>query len=104
MTAVLYISYDGMLEPLGQSQVLGYLERLAVGRAIHLVSFEKPADWADIAKRDQVVARIRAAGIHWHPRRYHKRPSALATAYDIVVGTLPPPWLPTPPPFPRPKV
>ena len=24
---VLYISYDGMLEPLGQSQVLAYLER-----------------------------------------------------------------------------
>ena len=26
---VLYISYDGMLEPLGQSQVLQYLRRLA---------------------------------------------------------------------------
>jgi hypothetical protein len=42
--SVLYVSYDGMLEPLGQSQVLGYLKRLAVGRAIHLVSFEKPSD------------------------------------------------------------
>ena len=29
---ILYISYDGMLEPLGQSQVLAYLKRLAVGR------------------------------------------------------------------------
>ena len=26
---ILYISYDGMLEPLGQSQVLAYLEKLA---------------------------------------------------------------------------
>ncbi len=26
---ILYISYDGMLEPLGQSQVVGYLEKLA---------------------------------------------------------------------------
>jgi hypothetical protein len=34
---VLYISYDGMLEPLGQSQVLAYLKRIAHGRRIHLL-------------------------------------------------------------------
>ena len=43
--SVLYISYDGMLEPLGQSQVLSYLKRLASDRSIHLISFEKAADW-----------------------------------------------------------
>ncbi len=90
---VLYISYDGMLEPLGQSQVLAYLERLCVGRAIHLISFEKKDDWADRARRERIAARIRAAGIHWHPLRYHKRPSALATAYDIATGTCTALWL-----------
>jgi glycosyltransferase involved in cell wall biosynthesis len=90
---VLYISYDGMLEPLGQSQVLAYLERLCVGRSIHLISFEKKEDWADGARRERIAARIRAAGIHWHPLRYHKRPSALATAYDIVIGTFKALWL-----------
>jgi glycosyltransferase involved in cell wall biosynthesis len=84
---ILYISYDGMLEPLGQSQVLAYLERLADGRRIHLISFEKPADWADTTPRDAVAARLAQAGIGWHPLRYHKRPSAPATAYDIAVGT-----------------
>ncbi len=90
---VLYISYDGMLEPLGQSQVLAYLEHLCTNRSIHLISFEKKDDWADGAKREKIAARIRAAGIHWHPRRYHKRPSALATAYDIVIGTFTALWL-----------
>lgn len=33
MTRVLYISYDGMLEPLGQSQVLAYLRCLAAPRS-----------------------------------------------------------------------
>ena len=47
---VLYISYDGMLEPLGKSQVLGYLNRLAVDRPIHLISFEKPSDWNNISE------------------------------------------------------
>lgn len=90
---VLYISYDGMLEPLGQSQVLGYLEHLARDRPIHLLSFEKPEDWARQPERAAVQARIQAAGIHWHPRRYHKRPSAIATAWDICVGTISALWL-----------
>ena len=77
---ILYISYDGMLEPLGQSQVLAYLEKLAPGRRINLISFEKPEDWASADKLDALRKRIAKAGIHWHPLRYHKRPTAPATA------------------------
>lgn len=84
---VLYISYDGMLEPLGQSQVLAYLEWLAPGRRIHLISFERAADWADNAQREAVRKRIAGSGIQWHPLRYHKTPTAPATTYDIAVGT-----------------
>lgn len=87
MTGILYISYTGMLEPLGQSQVLAYLERLATGRTIHLVSFEGAENWADLGKRMALAERILAAGLVWHPLRYHKWPSAAATAYDIALGT-----------------
>jgi glycosyltransferase involved in cell wall biosynthesis len=90
---MLYIAYDGMLEPLGQSQVLAYLERLATTRTIHLLSFEKAEDWNDAVALTRVQARMQAAGIQWHPRRYHKRPSALATSYDILVGILSGLWL-----------
>jgi len=86
-TGVLYISYDGMLEPLGQSQVLAYLEKLAPGRRIHLISYEKPRDWADKTRRTAVKKRIAAAGIRWHPLRYHRVPTAPATAYDVAVGS-----------------
>jgi glycosyltransferase involved in cell wall biosynthesis len=85
---ILYISYDGMLEPLGQSQVLSYLERLSDAYLIHLISFEKAADFADAAKREAVRIRIAAAGIAWKPLRYHKAPSGPATAWDLLVGTL----------------
>jgi len=85
---ILYISYDGMLEPLGQSQVLAYLEKLAPGRRINLISFEKPEDWASADKLDALRKRIATAGIHWHPLRYHKRPTAPATAYDVAAGTV----------------
>ncbi len=87
MPGVLYISYDGMLEPLGQSQVLAYLKRLADGRRIHLISFEKAEDWANVAERERLALDIAASGIVWHPLRYHKRPTALATVWDIACGT-----------------
>ncbi len=84
---ILYIAYDGMLEPLGQSQVLSYQERLATPeRPVHLLSFEKDADWTDKEARRSVSERIAVSGIQWHPCRYHKRPTALATAWDILVG------------------
>lgn len=86
-SGVVYISYDGMLEPLGQSQVLAYLKRLAPGRCVHLISFEKPEDWAKQTEREQLAHSVKAAGIVWHPLRYHKRPSALATAWDMACGT-----------------
>jgi glycosyltransferase involved in cell wall biosynthesis len=91
--SVLYISYDGILEPLGQSQVLSYLERLAADHRIVLMSFEKPEDWAERERRKVLRGDVRAAGITWIPLRYHRRPSALATAYDIARGILVGAWL-----------
>lgn len=80
-TSVIYLSYDGAAEPLGQSQVVAYLERLASGADIHLVSFEK--EGVDVA----TAARLSRAGVRWHPRRYRKSPPVLSTGLDIAVGT-----------------
>lgn len=76
-----------MLEPLGQSQVLAYLKRLAADRIIHLMSYEKADEWGKVAERELLTREIAAAGIVWHALRYHKRPSVLATAWDIAIGT-----------------
>jgi len=79
---VIYISYDGAAEPLGQSQVVSYLEKLAAHCAIHLISFEKPGD-----DREAVGARLLEAGVDWHPVDYHRKPAVLSTAFDISRGT-----------------
>lgn len=86
MARLLYVSYDGMLEPLGQGQVLGYLEPLAATHTIHLVSFEKARDRRDAVRMQAMRDRLAARGVHWTALRYHKSPSALATAFDIAVG------------------
>ncbi|MEO1925947.1 MAG: glycosyltransferase, partial [Gammaproteobacteria bacterium] len=55
-------------------------------RCIHIISFEKPEDWANVTERDRITQDIAATSIVWHPLRYHKQPSAVATAWDIICG------------------
>jgi len=82
MSRVLYISYDGMSDPLGQSQVLPYLRGLQKrGHAIHLLSFEKPAAFARAGA--ELKKNIESTGIEWHPLTYHARPPVLSAIYDL---------------------
>lgn len=88
MTArgALYVTYDGLLEPLGESQVLGYVERLARHYPMTVLSFEKPTDLADDARVARMGARLAALGVRWIRRRYHKRPMIPATGFDVARG------------------
>lgn len=86
---VLFISYNGMLDPLGQTQVLPYLRELAKrGVRFTLLSFERARAFApeNVAQRDQLRAELSTQGIEWHWLRYHQRPSLPATIYDVLAG------------------
>jgi len=90
---ILYISYDGMLEPLGQSQVLAYLKKLVLKHRVYLISFEKPEIWQDEAVRIKLQKSVKKSGIAWYPLRYHRYPTAPATAYDILKGIFLSAWI-----------
>jgi glycosyltransferase involved in cell wall biosynthesis len=69
---VLYISYDGMTDPLGQSQVIPYLTGLAkAGYAITIVSAEKSDRFS--AEEEPVRNELNASGIDWHPVLFSNR-------------------------------
>jgi glycosyltransferase involved in cell wall biosynthesis len=85
----LFISYNGMLDPLGQSQVIPYLRELSKrGVRFTLLSFERAGAFGVDgqtmcpALREQLAA----DGIEWHWLRYHQTPSLPATAYDVASG------------------
>lgn len=86
MTTVLYISYTGLLDPLGESQVLQYVRELAGSHTMALLTFEKPENLADAAAIAAMEAKCAAAGVTWHRRIWHKRPSLAATAWDVLWG------------------
>jgi len=83
---VLYVTYDGALEALGESQVVAYLERLADRWDITLLSFEKAADLARHGDVTRMRERLAKSGIRWIALRYHKRPPLVSTAYDVLRG------------------
>ena len=83
---VLYISYTGLLEPLGQSQVYRYLLQLADSHDITLITYEKPEDLNDEVRVDSVQQAVEAAGIEWHPLKYHHSPTLPATMWDLLNG------------------
>ncbi|MFL6742802.1 MAG: glycosyltransferase family 4 protein [Sphingomicrobium sp.] len=78
---VLYITYDGVTDPLGQSQVLPYLIGLARrGHRITILSCEKPQR---VATAGEYIREVCAsAGIAWRPLKYHKKPPILSSALD----------------------
>jgi len=88
---ILYISYNGALEPLGQSQVLPYLRELAGhGLEFTLLTFEKKqASLLDERRQKaQLKRELSQQGIAWHYLRYHKTPTVPATAWDVFLGLL----------------
>jgi len=87
MASVLYMSYTGLSEPLGESQVFQYLMHLAHGHRITLITFEKPENIGKPGVRQRLKDRCTDAGIDWVPLTYHRRPGIPATVYDILQGT-----------------
>ena len=88
VSRVLYVSYDGLLDPLGQAQILPYVRALARGGTrFSLLTFEKPGVLR--TRGGELVfwrRQLAAEGIAWTALRYTKRPPALSTAWDIARG------------------
>lgn len=79
---VLYVSYDGMTDNLGQSQVIPYLQGLSLkGFVIHILSCEKPIHFE---KRKKYISNLlEKSKIVWHPIEYTAKPAVISTIYDL---------------------
>ena len=82
MIKILYISYDGLTDPLGQSQIIPYLIGLSKkGYKFHIISCEKKEKYLEEKKK---IANILSENnINWHPVFYTKSPPILSTVWDI---------------------
>lgn len=80
----LYLTRNGLLEPLGQSQVFAYQRGLSRDRAITLITYEKPEDWADSARMAQAREACVRHGIRWLPQKFRPHPRIVAPALSML--------------------
>ncbi|HRH67206.1 MAG TPA: glycosyltransferase, partial [Bacteroidia bacterium] len=79
---ILYLTYDGLSDPLGQSQVIPYLRGWRkLGHEITIMSSEKKAKPELIASISKL---LKEEGITWKNIPYTKSPPVLSTVFDIL--------------------
>lgn len=82
MTEILYLTYDGLTDPLGQSQILPYLFGLNKrGYQFTIISFEKQENKSQM---EYIQNLLNEQQIDWYPLTYSKRPPVLSTLYDLL--------------------
>lgn len=80
--SVLFITYDGLLDPLGGSQILPYLRSIACHpRLLHVVSFEKLERFS--LGVQQLRGQLAADGIGWTPLLFTTRLGKLGKIWDL---------------------
>ena len=81
MKNILFISYDGMTDPLGQSQVIPYLSALTkFDYQFTILSCDKPEKFNE--NKTYVERLIAGYPIEWVSIPYHKNPPVLSSIYD----------------------
>lgn len=79
---ILFLTYDGLSDPLGQSQVLTYMVGLAnKGYEVTIISTEKKSARHTVEGIRELLKKNK---ITWHSISYTKNPPVLSTLYDCI--------------------
>ena len=79
----LYISYDGIADPLGQSQIVPYLKGISKKANIHVISFEKKHSSSEYI--DNLVRDFDQHKITWDRLVFSNKKGFFFKAYDFFV-------------------
>lgn len=84
MKNILFISYDGLTDPLGQSQVIPYLAGLTqFGYRFTILSCDKPDRYKKY--NQQIKDILKPFPIKWLSIPYHKNPPIISSVYDVML-------------------
>ena len=79
----LFVTYDGLLDPLGGSQILPYLKAIASHEDhLHVLSFEKPERYFPAA--GALREELSCTTIRWTPLIFTRRWDVLGKAWDLL--------------------
>ena len=80
---IVFLSYDGITDPLGQSQILPYLFGISSNKnyKITILSFEKTKNY--LQNKDVISNKLKKNNFDWIPLKYTKYPPIFSTLWDI---------------------
>ena len=80
---VIYLSYDGITDPLGQSQILPYLFGISSNKnyKITIVSFEKTKN--HFQNKEVILNKLEKNNVEWMTLKYTKYPPIFSTIWDV---------------------
>mgnify|MGYP001315619351 FL=1 len=86
-TKILYITYDGMMESIGSSQILPIIKKLSKNNHMHILSFEKKED---IKSKEYMseLKKLNKNNVIWIALRYWSYPKTIATMANIIKGAI----------------
>ncbi|HSZ71448.1 MAG TPA: glycosyltransferase, partial [Cytophagaceae bacterium] len=80
---VLYLTYDGLTDVIGRSQVIPYILKLSTqGYSFFIISCEKKDRYEKY--EEELHTLFNQSGIQWYPLSYTKKPPMLSTVWDIL--------------------
>jgi len=80
---ILYITYDGLLDPLGSSQILPYVKSISKHQnEVIVVSFEKPERL--LQDKGALLSDLQSYSIKWKPLRFTKRLGVFGKSWDLI--------------------
>ena len=82
---IIYITYDGILENIGHSQVTSYIIKLSRINKINLISFEKDEYLENKNNFIKIKNELISNNISWKYFKYHNKPYLFGTLYNIII-------------------
>ena len=83
-TNILYLSRTGLLEPLGQSQVMNYLKGLSKNYSIFLITYEKKKDIENNFAMSRAYSDCSSNNICWLPQQFHPELKFISLSLNIL--------------------
>ena len=82
--SILYLTRTGLLEPLGQSQVINYLKGLSKNYSIFLISFEKKEDIENKSAMSRAYSDCASHKIVWLPQLFRPELKFISLSFNIL--------------------
>ena len=85
---IYFLLYDGILNPLGYSQILQYVKILSTIGKVKLITFEKIEDLKKKNLKNKIYKEVKNNNIYWSKKKYYYNRSKIIHILNLFFNFL----------------